>query len=139
MRNHLCLEPEFERRTHTFLRIDLNVAPRLLANEFARVEAQTRALTVTHLIEAVEYLFLVLTGDPYSIVLDYDLDRSLLDLLVNNATFNRNSLIIMAVLDCILQEIEEYLCKSAPIVFEKLGLHFLFVVGLNLNIFVFGL
>ena len=110
-----------------------------MANEFARVETQTRTLTVAHLIEAVENLFLVLTSDPYSIILDDDFDRSLLDLLVNYATLNGNSLIVMAVLDCILQEIEEYLSKSAPIVFEKLGLHFLIVVGLNLNIFVFGL
>ena len=144
-RDHLNLDPEDEGGAHAQLRLHPHVAPRLLANELTRVEAQSLTadmlflLSVGRLVEAIKDLVLLFTTDANSIVFDGHFDGGLLDLLVRDACFNRHRLIVVAVLDGVLEEIAEHLGKSAPIILEIRRLHLLVVEGLNLDVLFLSL
>ena len=91
------------------------------------------------LVEAIKDVLLSFTTDSDPSVPDSDFDGGLLDLLVCDLRLNRHSLVVVAVLDGILDEDAEHLCKAAPVVLEIRRLHLLVVKSLNLDVLFLSL
>ena len=115
-------DPEDERRSEALLRLDLDIATRLLTDNLTCVEAETRAYTVHSTVVGRKKLLLVFAVDTDSLVSHRHFNCRLFDLFVDHLTLNCNLLVTMAVFYCILEQAEEDLCETSPVVLEKVQL-----------------